>query len=83
MSFNVHNDIINCNNKTTFHEIFSKNLERIVSVKFHFSILEMLVRKSPRFKKKNNYSEVTDKIQWKIVAIELSKRIDTALPVPL
>lgn len=39
----------------------------------------MLVRKSPRFKKKTNYSEVTDKIQWKIVAIELSKRIVTAL----
>lgn len=30
VGFNVHNDMINCNNKTTFHEIFSKNLERIV-----------------------------------------------------
>lgn len=37
--------------KTTFHKIFSKNLERIVEVKVHFSILGMLVRKSPRLKK--------------------------------
>lgn len=63
MSFNVHNDIINCNNKTTFHEIFSKNLERIVSVKFHFSILEIELENHQDLKKKINYSEVTDKIQ--------------------
>lgn len=63
--------------KTTFHKIFSKNLERIVEVKVHFSILGMLVRKSPRLKK--NYSEANYKIQWKIVALKLSKRIVTAL----
>lgn len=30
VGFNVHSDMINCNNKTTFHEIFSKKLERTV-----------------------------------------------------
>lgn len=57
VGFNVHNDMINCNNKTTFHEIFSfffneKIRANCLSKISFFYIIGMLVRKSPRFKKK-------------------------------